>query len=337
MMTWPHAATDWEDRLSEVYPVFAEIGRAIAAHETLLSVCNSVEHVAEVRRYLRHSGAASDRLLFAIAESNDSWTRDHGPLTTLAGNRAILNDFTFNGWGGKFEATLDSAISARLNAQHVFADGAMQVRDFVLEGGAIETDGQATLLATRSSVITDTRNPNHSARTVERLLTDWLGFERFLWLEHGDVSGDDTDGHIDTLARFADPETIVYATALPGDPDHPELAAMEQELRAFRTRNGNPYRLLPLPFPGVHQDTDGRRLPATYANFLIINRAVLVPIYCVPQDGDAIAVLQAAFPGREIVPIDCRPIIRQNGSLHCLTMQFPAQLMLRDGLEFVAA
>jgi len=337
MLTWPHEDTDWGDRLPVVYPVFAAIGSAISAHEILLSVCQSTAHAARVRQLLRERGAAVDRLRFCIAPSDDSWARDHGPLTTVAGGRALLNDFIFNGWGGKFAGARDSAISGTLQAQRVFPATEMHRREFVLEGGAIETDGAGTLLARRSSVITDTRNPGLRQADVERLLGDYLGFDRFLWLDHGDVSGDDTDGHIDTLARFAAPDTIVYATAPANDADHPGLDAMEGQLRGLRTRSGSPYRLLPLPFPGVHLDRDGRRLPATYANFLLINDAVLLPTYAVAEDAEAIAVLSGAFPGRDVIPVDCRDIIEQNGSLHCLTMQFPAQVELRDSLEFTTA
>jgi agmatine/peptidylarginine deiminase len=333
MLTWPHPDTDWGERLTEVYPVFAEIGRAVTEHESLLSVCCSRAHAAEVHSRLLAAGAATRRLLFCLAPSNDSWARDHGPLTTLAAGQATLHDFVFNGWGRKFAPRLDSAISGRLHQQQVFPGSKMRAHDFVLEGGAVETDGNGTLLATRSSIIGETRNPGHDQSMVERQLHERLGLKRFLWLTHGAISGDDTDGHIDTLARFADPQTILYTTAPVGDRDHSGLAAMEQELKGLRTPSGRHYRLLRLPFAGVHEDPTGRRLPASYANFLIINGAVLLPSYGVVQDSEAASIVQGAFPGRKVVAIDCSEIIRQNGSLHCLTMQFPAQLALRDGLD----
>jgi agmatine/peptidylarginine deiminase len=336
MLTWPHAGTDWGERLSGVFAVFTEIGLAVAQRESLLSVCCSTAHAADVRSRLLAAGAPAGRLRFCVAPSNDSWARDHGPLTTLADDRATLHDFVFNGWGGKFAARLDSAIARRLYEQQVFPANDMREHDFVLEGGALETDGERTLLATRSSIIDTDRNPGCNQSTVERQLRDSLGLERFLWLAHGDIAGDDTDGHIDTLARFADPQTILYTSAPVGDRDHGGLAAMERELQGLRTGSGQRYRLLRLPFAGVHQDAAGRRLPATYANFLIVNDAVLLPTYGVAQDMEAIAIVQGAFPGRQVLPIDCREIIRQNGSLHCLTMQFPAQLVLRDSLEFDA-
>lgn len=338
MLTWPHTDTDWADVLERVEPVFAQIGAAIAAREALLCVCRDAEHIAHVRSQLATAGANAVNLRFAAAASNDTWARDHGALVIVSDDgHARINDFIFNGWGGKFEATLDSAISARLHQLGVFANSPLVSHEFVLEGGAVETDGDGTLMATRSSVITETRNPGLTQKDIEQRLHVWFGFDRFLWLDHGDVSGDDTDGHIDTLARFTDTETIVYATAPEGDQDHIELAEMAEQLAAFRTRDGRPYRLLPLPFPGVHVDADGRRLPATYANFLMINGAVLLPVYGVDNDQRAIEIMRKACPDHEIVPIDCRAIIEQNGSLHCLTMQFPIQITLNSQPEFVAA
>ena len=333
MLTWPHERGEWGERLGDTNTVFVQIGAAIAAHEKLLSVCQSCGHAATVRQMLLESGARPDALIFCVADSNDTWARDHGPLTTLSSGAALLNDFNFNGWGGKFEAGLDAAISRGLHAQGAFADSAICSRDFVLEGGAIETDGRGSLLATRSSIISDTRNPGYSEHQIEHALHDWLGIGRFLWLDHGDISGDDTDGHIDTLARFTDPDTIVHATAPPRDRDHAGLTAMAQQLQGFRNPDGRPYRLLPLPFPGIHKDAAGRRLPASYANFLVINDAVLLPVYGVTGDSEAVTVMQRAFPGRQIASVDCRRIIEQNGSLHCLTMQFPAQVELCDTLE----
>lgn len=333
MITWPHEGSDWGSHLESVYTLVAEISAAIARRETLFSVCRSTQHAGLIRRLLAEAGAPMDRALFCNANSNDSWARDHGPLTTLRGDVAVLNNFIFDGWGGRFESALDSAVTQQLYHQQAFGDATIRARDLVLEGGAIETDGRGTLLATRSSVLCEKRNPGRSCPTIERCLDDWLGLERTLWLDHGRLDGDDTDGHIDTLARFADPETILYASAPPGDADHAELAAMAQQLRTFRTVDGHPYRLLPLPFPGIHRDAAGRRLPASYANFLLINRAVLLPIYGVHQDREAAALLKMAFPSREIVTLDCRPLIQQNGSLHCLTMHLPLQLGLHGGLQ----
>lgn len=334
-LTWPHADSDWVDRLDAVEPVFAEIGAAVTRCESLLVVCQSAIHAGHIRALLQNAGADLTRVQFSVAPSDDSWARDHGAIAVLDGDTPKLLDFQFNGWGGKFTAVSDNHITRNLVAAGVFGNVECVPMDLVLEGGAIETDGAGTLLATRHSVITPTRNPSLTQADLEQALTKALGIARFLWLDHGALSGDDTDGHIDTLARFADPETILYTTCAPDDPDASGLTAMAEELTGLRTADGKAYRLIPLPPPGVHRDEDGRRLPATYANFLIINQAVLLPIYGVPNDQLAIGVLADAFPDRHIVPVDCRPIIAQNGSLHCLTMQFPAAVPLRGdpGLE----
>nr|WP_275097549.1 agmatine deiminase family protein [Sedimenticola hydrogenitrophicus] len=328
MLTWPHRQTDWADHLAEVDQVYLAISRQVTRFQRLLIVCQNERHHKLISGKLAAAGIAPERLHFAIAPSNDSWARDHAPLTCIGEKGALLLDFQFNGWGGKYPAELDTRINQQLFRAGVFAATEQRSVPLVLEGGAVETDGLGTLLATRSSVLTRSRNPDLTADQVESILSQQLGFDRFLWLEHGHLSGDDTDGHIDTLARFADPATILYATATAEDPDYPELEAMAAELRAFRQRDGQPYRLIALPPIPPILSKQGDRLPAGYANFLIINGAVLLPVYNIPQDAAAIRALQACFPQREIIPIDCLPLIRQNGSLHCITMQFPAQVTL---------
>ena len=337
MLTWPHADGDWGDALGEITRFFRRIGVEIASRETLLNVCFSPTHAAEIREQLRHAGAPNERTLFAIAASDDSWARDHGPLTTLLGQTPVLNDFTFNGWGGRFAATKDTAITGGLSAQGTFATAKLQPRDLVLEGGAVETDGQGTLLATRRSILGSDRNPGLDITAVEHRLAEWLGIERFLWLDHGALEGDDTDSHIDTLARFVDPQTIVFVTAETDDPDFTELDQMRRQLAGFRDRKGRGYRLLPLPPAGGRHAADGRRLPASYANFLIINGAVLFPSYGCAADARARRVVEQAMPDHAIVSVDCRTPIEQNGSLHCLTMQFPAGLVLRDTAQSIPA
>lgn len=328
LLTWPHEASDWGVERHEVVDTFTALGVAISADQALLSVGTSTAHVTDIQAQLVKSGAQPDRLLFAIAPSNDVWARDHGPLTVLDVDGPIVCDFGFNGWGGKFEHDKDSAITATLRDQGVFGDTPVTMPGIVLEGGAIETDGQGTLLATRSSVLDNARNPGLCPERLQDRLTETLGFDRFLWLDHGAVGGDDTDGHIDTLARFADPDTILHATAPKHHPDHAELSLMTEQLRTLRRRDGNPYRLVPLPCPGEITDREGGLLPATYANFLLTNHSVLMPSYRVAADNVARERLSKIFPTRRVVPVDCRAIIRQNGSLHCLTMQFPLSLTL---------
>jgi agmatine/peptidylarginine deiminase len=336
VLTWPHAGTDWAVRLPDVLPTFAQIATAISRDETVLNLCCDGQHQAEVAGLLRSAGARPHNLRFALVDSDDTWARDHAPITTLTADGPCLNDFIFGGWGGKFAAAQDNRINRELDRQGIFARTPMVSRQLVLEGGALETDGLGTLLATRSSVLDPARNPETSSADIEQFLRDTLGFTRFLWLDHGELSGDDTDAHIDILARFTDPHTIVFASAPENDPDHAGLAAMQQQLRGFRDIDGNPYRLRELPFPGVHQDAAGRRLPAGYANFLVTNQSVLVPVYGVAADTQALQLLDDCFPGRRVVPVDCRAIIEQNGSLHCLTMQFPAGVPITNAVDAIA-
>ncbi len=323
MLTWPHADTDWSDHLKQVESLYIEISRHICRFQRLLAVCHSDAHLKQVDRLLTSAGLDSRQVRLAVAPSNDTWARDHAPLTVLTEAGPRLIDFQFNGWGGKYAAELDNQISPTLFRNQIFGDTEHRSIPLVLEGGAVETDGQGTLMATRSSVLSGSRNPRLDQSAVEQQLQEALGIKRFLWLQHGHLTGDDTDGHIDTLARFADPGTILYATARADDPDAEELQHMAEELNAFTQADGSAYQLIPLPpIPPLYSDT-GERMPAGYANFLIINGAVLLPVYGIEEDEEAVRVLQMAFPGREIVPINCLPLVRQNGSLHCITMQFP--------------
>jgi len=304
MLTWPHAQSDWAPWLTEVEPVFVAIARAVTAHERLLVSCLDDAHLAHVRTRLADATIDLGRVDLYALPSNDTWARDHGPLTVLRDGHPVLLDFTFNGWGNKHAAALDNRITATLHAAGAFGATALESDPLVLEGGSIEVDGRGTLLTTRRCLL--------------------FGVERVLWLDHGHLEGDDTDAHIDTLARFCDPHTIAYvACDDPADPHYEGLRAMAAELAALRDADGAPYRLVPLPWPAAKYDGD-QRLPATYANFLIINDAVLVPTYRDAADAEALAAIQGCFPEREVIGIDCLPLIHQYGSLHCVTMQLPA-------------
>jgi len=328
LLTWPHAGSDWGPWLDEVETVFATIGAAVTRHQRLLVTCRRREEVDPVRRRLAAAGADPDRIALYTAPSNDVWVRDHGPISVLRGNRPLLLDFIFNGWGNKYPAALDNALTATIHRQGAFDDTPLQRVSLVLEGGSIDSDGHGTLLTTRRCLLSPERNPQYDQAALEAALARWLGAERVLWLHHGHLSGDDTDSHIDTLARFCDPRTIAYTTCdRREDPHHAPLQKMAAELAALRDRDGAPYRLIPLPLPEPCYGAHGERLPATYANFLIINGAVLLPTYRDSADRIAEEQLRAAFPGREVIPIPCLPLIRQYGSLHCVTMQLPAKVL----------
>jgi len=332
MLTWPHADTAWAHQLARVERLWTELALAIARYQTLLVVCRDLRHRANVRVRLAAAGLPAGQVSLAVAPSDDAWARDHGPITIIdAAGRPEMVDFRFNAWGGKYGWDLDDRITPTLHAAGAFGSLTLNTSPLTLEGGAIETDGAGTLLAVARTIMDPERNPGWSKRACESELTRRLGLRRFLWLEHGALSGDDTDGHIDTLARFCAPDTLCYVQSTdPGDPDHPELVKMEREIRALTQADGRPYRLIPLPCPApIYDPDDGHRLPASYANFLMINGAVLMPTYADPADRLAADRLAGLFPGRVLLTLDCRPLIRQGGSLHCITMHLPRGVAIR--------
>ncbi len=328
MLTWPHPGTDWARIMADVEPVFLAIAKAVLRFEHLIISCEYVARLQELGQELNEwseSNSLPGRVITVPAPANDTWARDHGPLTVETSDGLALLDFQFNAWGGKFNYQKDNALNQHLANARVFGNHPMQAVDFILEGGSIESDGQGTILTTSECLLTPSRNPSMGRSNIEQLFEELLGADRVLWLNHGYLAGDDTDSHIDTLARFCTPDHICYV-ACPdvSDEHYSALAAMEEELQGFRQKDGTPYKLTTLPWPDAIYNKDGERLPATYANFLIINGAVLLPVYDVPQDQDAIRVMSQIFPDREIIPINCRPLIYQFGSLHCVTMQIPA-------------
>ena len=321
LLAWPHAESDWLPWLPMVELVFAQIAKEITRFETALVVAADAERTAAI---LSAVGARMERIRIEEIPSNDTWARDFGPLTVERGENPVLLDFGFNGWGLKFASDRDNLITRRLHRAGAFGDTPLETLGLILEGGSIESDGRGTILTTAECLLNPNRNPHLSREEIEGALEEQLGADRVLWLENGWLAGDDTDSHIDTLARLAPDDTIVYVRCDDATDEHyPALFLMEKELKALRTREGNPYRLIPLPWPRPCHDEEGERLPATYANYLVINGAVLVPTYEDPSDEAALAAVGQAFPGREIVGIDCRPLILQHGSLHCVTMQIP--------------
>lgn len=327
MLTWPHAQSDWLPWLPQVEGVFIHIAREVSLRERLIISCLDRAHEAHILKLLHDAGANEANVATYSVPSNDTWARDHGPITILHNGTPQLLDFTFNGWGDKFGSGLDDQITRGLHELGAFADVSLQTIDLILEGGSIETDGAGTLMTTSHCLLSAQRNAHLTRLEIEAELHRHLGTARVLWLEHGHLVGDDTDSHIDTLARFCNPATIVYvACDDPDDEHHADLLTMKAELEGFRDTTGQPYKLLPLPWPQAKFDGAGQRLPASYANFLIINTAVLVPTYDDPADPVALACLQICFPQHEIIDIPCLPLIMQFGSLHCVTMQLPSSV-----------
>ncbi len=298
-LTWPHAKTDWAYMLSEITKTYEEMAAAIRKYEDLLVVGEP---------------------------NNDTWARDHGFITLVDDEGgARLLDFCFNGWGEKFEADLDNAINRRIYDEGKVKGEYVDCLDFVLEGGSIESDGEGTIFTTSGCLLAPHRNQPMTQAEIEARLKHDLCAERVLWIDYGNLTGDDTDGHIDTLVRIAPDYTLLYIGCDDeADEQYADLKKMEDQLKTLRTLSGEPYKLVKLPMPHAIYDEDGLRLPATYANFLVINGAVLVPTYNQPDlDAEAIRLIGEAFPGRDVVGIDCRSIIKQHGSLHCCTMQYP--------------
>lgn len=333
LISWPHAETDWADILDEVTECYVRMAYAIAAHQPLIILVVEGLDVSSLLEKRLPQAVFSNITFVVVPKTNDTWVRDYGFLTIQSTGGAELMDFRFNGWGGKFQADHDNVANRLLFETQLLRGHYVDVLDFELEGGGIESDGCGTLLTTAECLLNSNRRrqgdavPTPDKAQVEALLKERLGVERILWLHHGYLAGDDTDSHIDTLARLCPNDTIIYVQCTDTADEHYEaLAEMERELQAFRTLENKSYRLIPVPLPDACYDDD-ERLPATYANFLIMNKVVLVPTYAQP-DKDALALknIQKAFPEREIIGVDCRTLIRQHGSLHCATMQFPREV-----------
>ena len=322
MLTWPDETTPWYE-LEKVQECYARIISAILRFEKVLLVTADIQAATERLTVL---GVDTSKIQFQECSINDTWARDHGGIAVYGDNgEKYLYDFVFNGWGLKFASNFDNGITKKIFFDRAFADEVMCVdmRPFVLEGGSIDTDGAGTLMATSECLCSDNRNEYLTQEEIEGELKQAFGLKRVLWVDSGSLSGDDTDSHIDILARFCDPGTIAYLKSEDAeDPDYEGLMNMEAQLKSFRTPDGKPYRLVPLPKP-EQMFLDDYPLPASYANFLIINGAVLVPGTGSELDEVARARLQEVFPDREVIVIDCRPLLSGHGGLHCVTMQFP--------------
>ncbi|TCV97289.1 agmatine/peptidylarginine deiminase [Luteibacter rhizovicinus] len=325
LIAWPHADTDWAERLAEVETTYVALATAVTRFEDLIVVVADETLGVHAETAMRAAGADLSRIRFVRLPYDDTWLRDSGPITLVDNDGKVrLNDFRFTGWGGKFGAEQDDALIAGLVDAGVFGNAGHKRIDWALEGGGIESDGEGTVLTTWRCLVQ--RHPDESRESMTGTLVDGLHARRVLWLDYGYLEGDDTDAHIDTLARFAPGNGIVFqACDDASDPHSDELTRMAGELAALRTVDGKPYTLYPLPWAQPIVD-EGRRLAASYANYLIVNGAVLVPAYGDAVDDEAARIIGTAHPGREVVQVPCRPLIWQNGSLHCITMQLPAAL-----------
>ena len=322
-LTWPHANTDWKPYLEDITKVFVNMAKVITNEELLTVVTPETE---TVRKQLSKelTAAQLNNVIFYDIDSNDTWARDHAPLTLVSDNKeTCILDFKFNGWGDKFEWTKDNNITSQLNNKGAFNSGYECDTDFVLEGGSIESDGKGSIFTTTFCLMAEHRNQPLTREEIEERLLKSLHAKRIVWLDYGQLIGDDTDGHIDTIVRLAPNDTILYnGCDDEKDEQYNDFNSLEEQLRQLKTLDGQPYNLLRLPMPDAIYD--GERLPATYANFVITNKSVICPTYSQPiKDNIALEVLQRAFPNHNIVGIDASVVIKQHGSLHCLTMQYP--------------
>tara|TARA_B110000046_G_scaffold182656_1_gene217109 strand:+ start:1791 stop:2798 length:1008 start_codon:yes stop_codon:yes gene_type:complete len=315
-LVFPHENTDWNEYLEESIGTFINIVKAIAKYQKCLVI---VKHLT----YVKSLFSNKKNLLFVKIDSDDTWSRDFGGITISNGVNSIILDFNYNAWGKKFAYKLDNQITMQLKFKGLLKAYKYKSIPFVLEGGAIESNGNGIILTTRECLMEKNRNPTLTQNTIEKKLLEFFGAKKILWLNSGYLEGDDTDGHIDMLARFVSEDTIIYQSCDDeSDAHYKALKSMEDELKRFTQLNTKPFNLISLPWIKAKYH-EMQRLPATYANFLIINGAVLVPTYEDESDLKALGIFTRIFSKRDIIGIDCQTLIRQHGSLHCVTMQYP--------------
>lgn len=327
LLSWPNRNI-WQQQYANVQTVYGQVIAALTEHQNVILCLRDKTTQLQAEDYLRQIDFDKSRLTLYLVANNDSWIRDYGPLSVSDDQNVKLINYRFNGWGNKFPHDQDDQVCQQLASQNAFGQTSLHHRDIVLEGGSIETDGNGTVLTTCACLLNPNRNPQLDRAGIESELRETLGAKRLLWLENGFIIGDDTDGHIDMLARFCDPHTIAYCSCDdPLDPHYESLKAMKAELESFRDGENKPYKLIALPIPKAITDKEGQRLPASYANFLIANKQLLLPGYNDPMDAVAKKNLEDCFPGREIVMINCLPLIHQGGSLHCASMQIASNMV----------
>ena len=321
LVSWPHELTDWNYMLPEVRKCYIDMISVISTYQKVVVVAPSS---ATVKEHLSN-GYDPSRIFFVDLPTNDTWIRDYGALTIVDHlNNPTCLDFCFNGWGMKFAACQDNLVTSRMKTSGLITAPLINCRDFVLEGGGIESDGNGILMTTAECQLSPNRNAVLSRQEIERKLLDYFGASKLLWVNHGYLAGDDTDSHIDTLARFTPNGGIVFTGCDdPTDEHYKELSAMKAEIMNFTNLDGLPFNLFELPLPDPIYDEDGQRLPATYANFLALPQAVIMPTYRQPRKDElAKQILSVAFE-LPVVGVDCTALIQQHGSLHCATMQIP--------------
>lgn len=325
LMALPNINTDWAYIIDEARAQYGRIIDSLTSEGVrVVLVCDDADKTRELLHDVDHNLVS-----YIVTPYNDTWTRDYGPLTVIKDDRLRALDFGFNGWGLKFASDRDNLVNLHLNEMGAFNKGVYRnERAFVLEGGSVDTDGAGTVLTTTRCLCSPNRNGGLSKDEVTRKLHETLGAEHVLFLDYGALEGDDTDSHVDTLARLAPGNIIIFTGCRDmDDPQFEELLRMRAQLTMFRNVEGDPYNLIELPLPEAIYDEDGNRLPATYANYLVTDKVVFMPTYNQPaNDVLAMQTIRIAFPEHKVVGIDCTTLIKQHGSLHCATMQIPQNL-----------
>lgn len=313
LIAWPFADSDWHYMLDQIQQTYWQIVQTISEHTQVWVVLHSSIDKSQWVNQQQALGIRNVRLI--ELDYDDTWIRDFGPLTVTNGTEAILADFRFNGWGGKYSAQLDDRFSQDLGKLEGLA---YETHKLVLEGGAIESNGRDTLLINKDCVVDEKRNPGYNQKRIEKILRQQLNHYA-LWIEGVGLTGDDTDGHIDTLARFCDTNTVIYSGRNTQHPDADSLQSLHEQISQHAKQQD--WQLFELPTPIMKSQFEDRLIPATYTNFLICNNQVFFPIYNVADDTLAVAIAKKAFPNHELVTIDCRNLLEESGSLHCATMQ----------------
>ena len=320
-MAWPHDASTWPGCLEQTEAAFAQLAVAVAGGEDVVLLVPDTERRRRAQACVEQAGGAS-RVQYAIVRTADAWLRDTGPIVVKAKSERIALDFRFTAWGGKYDELLaDDRLARTIAKRHAIERVRVNV---ALEGGAIDGNGRGTLLTTEQCLLHENRNPDLNRAEIEWNLREALGVRQVLWLGEG-IAGDDTDGHVDDIARFVAPNVIVAAVERdPADENHAPLQDNLRRLRAMVDSQGRGFDVVPLPMPRpVTSQTGGHRLPASYANFYVANRTVCVPVFGDKRDAAALRVLRKCFPHRTVTPIRCEHVVEGFGALHCVTQQLP--------------
>lgn len=326
LLSWPHKDTDWHVCLEDIHNSYLQLVAAVTPFQAVLLLFHTECLAKQVLSELHLKAINMRQISHVITPYNDTWIRDYGPLTiTDNQGRFTLLDCEFNAWGSKYDSQLDNHVTRNLMQSHLEWVAQREAVSLVIEGGSIDVNGTGDLITTSRCLLNPSRNPGLTQQQIEEELQHLLGIKQVLWLNNGYLEGDDTDAHIDTLVRFINQDTLVYTFCDNiADSHYKPLQNMLAELKQLRQENGKPFHLIPLPLPTpIFDPKTNNRLPATYANFIFVNGAVIVPSYNCEEDAIAIERLSHALPQHKIVSVDSRAFIRQYGSLHCSCMQIP--------------